>query len=65
MAELTLRPLTHDEALQVILAAVQAWRDGRTSPADALADIGEALEASGGGGPRCVPGELDVGPAGR
>jgi hypothetical protein len=65
MAKLTLRPLTHDEALQVILGAVQAWRDGRISPAEALADIGGALEASGDGGSRRVPGGLDAGPASR
>jgi hypothetical protein len=62
-----MRSLTKDEALQVIRGAVHAWRDGRISPGEALADIGDALEASNGqrAGNRelreRVQGELDPG----
>jgi hypothetical protein len=46
MADLTVRLLTGDEAVQLIRGAVHAWLDGRISPAEALADIGDALESA-------------------
>ena len=57
MADLTMRFLTHDEAVQVIRGAVHAWLDGRISPAKALADIGDALESA----QRAAEGDRELG----
>jgi hypothetical protein len=67
MADPSTRILTNHEALQVIRGAVHAWRGGRISPAKALGDIGDALEASSGQQAgnrelrRRVQGDLDPG----
>jgi len=45
MADLIRRSLTDDEAIQAIRCAVSTWRRHDISPAEALARIGDAIEA--------------------
>jgi len=45
MADLIMRSLTNNEALQAIRCAVGAWRRRDINPAEALARIGDAIEA--------------------
>ena len=46
MDDLIRRSLTADEAVQAMRRAVNTWREGRISPAEALAGIGDALQAN-------------------
>lgn len=46
MTDLTMRSLTHDEALEAIRRTMHEWRTGRLGPAEALASVGDALDAS-------------------
>jgi len=67
MADLIRRSLTDDEAIQAIQAircAVSTWRRHDISPAEALAHIGDAIEASGRQAGRQAN-EISASPAGR
>jgi hypothetical protein len=45
--DLSGRWLTNDEAFQAMRRAVNAWRDRKINPAEALARIGDAIGVSG------------------